>query len=303
MAEPLVSISCITFNHAPFIRECLDGFLMQKTNFEFEILIHDDASTDGTKEIILEYASKYPQIIFPLLQTENQYRKGLRGMMARFNFPRSKGKYIALCEGDDFWSDDLKLQKQVNFLEENSDFSMCFHNSNRIYEIEEINKNYNVVENKDYSIDELFLRWIAPTSSIVFKKEVVSKISEVALDKRILNGDLIIVLSSFDFGKVRGFREFMSSYRIHENGVSQKRLKEDNLKHLLNYVPHYELIREKFPRISKTIFNIKIVDNYISLTTYYLKRKKIQFLYYFFLAIYHRPELITKAILKPFKRK
>jgi glycosyltransferase involved in cell wall biosynthesis len=302
MNQPLVSISCITYNHAPFIRECLDGFLMQKTNFEFEIIIHDDASTDGTKEIILEYTSKYPKIIFPLLQSENQYSKGLRGMMARFNFPRCKGKYIAICEGDDFWSDDLKLQKQVDFLEENSDFSMCFHNSDRIYEIEEINKIYNVVENKDYSIDELFLRWIAPTSSLIFKKEVVSKISEVALDKRILNGDLIIVLSSFDFGKVRGFKDFMSSYRIHENGISQKRIKEDNLKHLLNYIPHYKLIKEKFPKISKTIFNMKIVDNYLAITLTYLKRKNLLFLKYLSLALYYNPNLLTKALLKPFKR-
>ena len=73
MSDPLVSISCITYNHAPFIRECLDGFLMQKTNFPFEILIHDDASTDGTQEIIEEYVAKYPDLIFPIYQVENQY--------------------------------------------------------------------------------------------------------------------------------------------------------------------------------------------------------------------------------------
>jgi glycosyltransferase involved in cell wall biosynthesis len=96
MSKPIVSISCITYNHAPFIRECLEGFLMQKTNFSFEILIHDDASTDGTKDIIEEYAAKYPELIFPIYQSENQYSKGVRGMMANFNFPRSRGKYIAL---------------------------------------------------------------------------------------------------------------------------------------------------------------------------------------------------------------
>ena len=122
--EILVSISCITYNHAPYIRQCLDGFMMQQTNFAFEVLIHDDASTDGTTEIIKEYEAKYPDIIKPLYEEENQWVKGRRGS-AVFNFPRAKGKYIALCEGDDYWTDPLKLQKQVDFLEANPDFVMC----------------------------------------------------------------------------------------------------------------------------------------------------------------------------------
>jgi glycosyltransferase involved in cell wall biosynthesis len=93
----------------------LDGFLSQKTNFPFEIVIHDDCSTDGTREIIEEYSQKFPDIIFPMFQHENQYSKGIRGMMARFNFPRCRGKYIALCEGDDYWTDPYKLQKQLGF--------------------------------------------------------------------------------------------------------------------------------------------------------------------------------------------
>ena len=105
---PLVSICSITYNHAPYIRQCLDGFLMQKTNFKYEIIIHDDASTDGTAEIIKEYAERYPDLITPVFQTENQYSKGLRGFFAKFVFPHAKGKYIALCEGDDYWIDPYK---------------------------------------------------------------------------------------------------------------------------------------------------------------------------------------------------
>lgn len=121
--EILVSISCITYNHAPYIRQCLDGFMMQKTNFLFEVLIHDDASTDGTTEIIREYAAKYPDIIKPLYEEENQWLKGRRGS-AVFNFPRAKGKYIALCEGDDYWTDPLKLQKQVDIMEMNPEIGL-----------------------------------------------------------------------------------------------------------------------------------------------------------------------------------
>lgn len=107
----LVSISCITYNHAPYIRQCLDGFLIQKTDFAFEILIHDDCSTDGTAEIIKEYESQYPDIIRPLYEEENQWLKGRRGS-AVFNFPRAQGKYIAICEGDDYWTDPLKFRNR-----------------------------------------------------------------------------------------------------------------------------------------------------------------------------------------------
>src|SRR5688572_19782896 len=114
---PLVSVSCMTYNHAPYIRQCLDPTLNQQTKFAFEIVIHDDASTDGTKEIIEEYAARYPGIIVPLFQKENQYSKGIRGLPSRFNYPRCRGRYIAICEGDDYWTDPLQLQKQVDFLE------------------------------------------------------------------------------------------------------------------------------------------------------------------------------------------
>ena len=127
MSEVLVSISCITYNHSAYIRQCLDGMLMQQTTFDFEILIHDDCSTDGTDDIIREYVSKFPQIIKPLFEEENQYQQGKPIGTVVWNLPRAKGKYIAICEGDDYWTDPLKLQKQVDFMEANPEYSLCFH--------------------------------------------------------------------------------------------------------------------------------------------------------------------------------
>ena len=127
MNTPLVSICCITYNHAQFIRKCLDGFLMQQTNFPIEILIHDDCSTDGTTEIIREYEAKYPNLIFPLYEEENQYQQGKAAEIDFYNYRRARGKYIAYCEGDDYWTDLLKLQKQVDFMEANPEYSVCFH--------------------------------------------------------------------------------------------------------------------------------------------------------------------------------
>lgn len=115
--QPLmVTIRCITYNHEPYIRQCLEGFIMQKTNFRFEAIVHDDASTDGTANIIREYAEKYPDIIKPIFETENQYSK-LDGSIQRIMSEHIHGKYVAMCEGDDYWIDPLKLQKQVDFLE------------------------------------------------------------------------------------------------------------------------------------------------------------------------------------------
>lgn len=121
----LVSVVCDVYNHEPYLRQCFDGFVMQKTNFKFEVLVHDDASTDKSAEIIIEYTNKYPDIFKPIIQKENQYSKGV-GIWKTYQFPRVKGKYVAFCEGDDYWTDPLKLQSQVDCLEKDKTFSCCF---------------------------------------------------------------------------------------------------------------------------------------------------------------------------------
>ena len=121
--ELMVTIHCLVYNHKPYLRQCLDGFVMQKTNFRFEAIVHDDASTDGSTEIIREYAEKYPEIIKPIIETENQYSKH-DGSIGRIMEAHTYGKYVAICEGDDYWIDPLKLQKQVDFLNNNLDYSL-----------------------------------------------------------------------------------------------------------------------------------------------------------------------------------
>lgn len=125
-SKPLVSICCITYNHEKYISDALEGFVTQKTNFDFEVLVHDDASTDKTASIIREYELKYPDLIKPIYQNSNKYSKGV-GISVTYQFPRVQGKYIAMCEGDDYWTDPLKLQKQVDFLEKNAMCSMVVH--------------------------------------------------------------------------------------------------------------------------------------------------------------------------------
>ena len=122
----IVSIFCDTYNHVDYIQEALDGFAMQETNFAFEVLVHDDASTDGTAKIVEEYARKYPDLIKPILQKENQYSKGVR-ITHEYVLPKAKGKYVAVCEGDDYWTDKHKLQKQFEIMEMHPEIDMCTH--------------------------------------------------------------------------------------------------------------------------------------------------------------------------------
>lgn len=125
--NPFVVINCITYNHVSFIRDALEGFVMQKTDFPFVAIVHDDASTDDTAAIIREYAEKYPDIIFPIYETENQYSKhdGSLGRIMQQARNATGAKYVAMCEGDDYWTDPMKLQKQVDFLESHPEYSMC----------------------------------------------------------------------------------------------------------------------------------------------------------------------------------
>ena len=121
---PLVSVYCTAYNHEKYIRDCLNGFVMQKTDFSFEAIIHDDASTDQTQAIIREYEQLYPSIIKPIYQTVNQHQLKVP-MIKKFILPKVRGKYVAICEGDDYWIDENKLQEQVQLMEDNPDCHFC----------------------------------------------------------------------------------------------------------------------------------------------------------------------------------
>lgn len=210
---PLVSISCITYNHEKYIRDAIEGFLMQKTTFPIEILIHDDASTDNTATIVREYEVKYPQLIKPIYQTENQYSKK-DGTIGRIQRGRARGKYYATCEGDDYWTDPLKLQKQVEFLEENLDYSACTH-SNYISKEGVLTKSSSRIRTKSLILEDLV--WGIPfqTASLLFRKNAL-KLPDIFTDS-LTDTTLFMLLA--ERGKIFFMPETMSVYRIHDNGV------------------------------------------------------------------------------------
>lgn len=215
MITPLVSISCITYNHIEYIRQCLDGFMMQQCDFDFEVLIHDDASTDGTKEIIKEFQEKHPNVIKPILQTENQWSKGIRGMNLEFNFPRAKGKYIATCEGDDYWTDPLKLQKQVDFLENNDNYIACgcYVNVERFgtldkFDVQLLGKSF---DSKDIIRSNPF-----PTLTLMMKNLDFS----VFNNYQPLVGDIELFLYLSKYGKFMKLGFLGGIYRYHGKGAN-----------------------------------------------------------------------------------
>jgi glycosyltransferase involved in cell wall biosynthesis len=203
----LVSICCIAFNHEQFIRKALDGFMMQKTNFAFEVLINDDASTDNTAEIIREYELKYPDIIKPIYQTENQWRKGIRGSSVH-NFPRAVGKYIALCEGDDYWTDSTKLQRQIDFLESHEDYSLVTENALVLNTEKNTQYDFNDFEECDIDIYQLLGKRTFPTASAVFRSKYIT----AEFHQLKYKGDVIMWCYLAGKGKIRYFPTISSVY-------------------------------------------------------------------------------------------
>lgn len=215
---PLVSIMCITFNHANFIRETLNGFIIQKTNFPVEIIIHDDASQDGTQDIIKEYEALYPNIIKPIYQSENQYSKKV-DFGKEFIFPQIRGKYIATCEGDDYWTDRLKLQKQVDFLEQNNEYGLVYTDIDRINQDGElIDKNY--LSKDYYSFCESFEDYLmhAPfraPCTWCFRSSMLKYFS-----KSYSVADFPFLLDIMANSKIHQLNESTANYRVLSNSAS-----------------------------------------------------------------------------------
>ena len=227
---PLVSICCLTYNHAPFIKDCLDGFLAQKTSFPIEILIHDDASTDGTDVIIKEYAERNPNVIFPLFEKENQYSKGFRGSMdIEFNYSRARGKYIAYCEGDDYWTDPQKLQKQVDFLESHPEYVICSHDFLEYVEQQKQFKDKSRQEDflhkelkqgasyYDYSLGKYFDHWFTQPLTCLFRNG--DYLQAIPIDRYNYYRDYILYYYILKEGKGALLQDVMGVYRVNNDGI------------------------------------------------------------------------------------
>ena len=243
MKTPLVSIQCIVYNHEPYLRQCLDGFVMQKTNFAFEAIVHDDASTDDSAEIIREYAEKYPDIIKPIYEEENQYSKKQPGLIGRImtSAMSPSSKYIALCEGDDYWTDPYKLQKQVDALEAHPECSICFGQVMMVSKEGDktpwLMPEKGIIEEGVCSLED-FTRlqfgkgyWVFHTSSFFYRKSILEGYQK-ALENgfgRFPYGDLPLILYSLTVGYGFYINELVSCYRLMSGGYNSMRLKDPEM--------------------------------------------------------------------------
>ncbi len=219
-AEPLVAIRCTAFNHEKYIAECLNGFLAQETTFPFEVIVHEDASTDNTANIIREYEAKYPKIIKPIYETTNQYSKQ-DGSFTRIINSHLKRKYIAMCEGDDYWTDPLKLQKQVTFLESHPDYGMCY---GIVRQYNQAKKAFFTNRGTDFVSFENYLktRNNIPTLSTCYRRDLYLqfKSDETIAQQSWPMGDLPMWLWFTYNSKVKFFPEIFGVYRVLSNSAA-----------------------------------------------------------------------------------
>lgn len=232
--QPLmVTIRCLAYNHEPYIRQCLEGFVMQKTNFRFEAIVHDDASTDGTAAIIKEYAEKYPEIIKPIFETENLYSKH-NGSLNRVMQENTRGKYVAFCEGDDYWTDPLKLQKQVDALENNPECKICFGITETMtaegvptgnFLPSECNHVGNVLTLEDFCREQFSHgQWFGHTSTFMYLKsldDIRLKLAKTVY-KDFPYGDIQVILTGLLHGKGYFIHDKMSCYRLNSGGYNSR---------------------------------------------------------------------------------
>lgn len=221
-SKPLVAIRTIVYNHKPYLRDYFEGVIMQKTNFPFVAIVHDDCSTDGSTEIIKEYAEKYPDIIKPIYEEENQWSKhdGALIRIMKEAIAMTGAKYVAICEGDDYWINRDKLQRQVDFLENHSEYQLVCHNA--IIHSEEhlwpdrIMCNFPTGE---LEVADIFRYWQMPNASILVRSNIYSHPVYLDITEN-LHGGLCLYVAAARIGKVYGIAECMSVYRKNAGGVS-----------------------------------------------------------------------------------
>ncbi len=234
-----VMVVTLTYNHAPYIEDTLKGILMQQTDFPIVACVLDDCSTDGTADIVRKYEAQYPDIIKGFYFEENQFSQG------KFTFEvlipwLSKVKYIALCEGDDFWTDPLKLQKQVDFMEAHPDCTMCFHSVNEHWEDGSApDKIFFPVENRIYTGTEIFKQWVVATSSVMIRSNIFhsQQIMDIFNNKGLMYYDHAIYMYCSVVGKAMGMSDVMGVYRRLKTGYSI--ILDKNLKQCFDVIDRY----------------------------------------------------------------
>lgn len=253
--EIVVSVCCLAYNHEAFIKDAIEGFLIQETDFPIEILIHDDASTDGTSEIIKYYQDTYPGKFIVVFQNVNQFSQGKNVLEPLFKIAR--GKYIAICEGDDYWTDPYKLQKQVDFMEQHLDCSICCHKVSFKFENDD-NKTLlfpDIVGDKVFDKSELNKRFFIKTCSLLIQNIHMKELLSFLEGFKVKDTPMWYFFA--EHGHIAYLDDIMAVYRVHGTSYWSSL---DDYQQLLISLDTYENIlkRLKLPGISKRLLNINL---------------------------------------------
>jgi glycosyltransferase involved in cell wall biosynthesis len=241
---------------------------MQNTDFAFEVLINDDASSDGTREILKEYASRYPEKIKPNYQKNNKYSEGKRNFIIRYLLPHAKGEYLAVCEGDDYWTNPNKLQKQVDFLDKHPDYALCFHPVRVVFESGEHKDSIFPKKTEGFTAKELLKGNFIQTNSVMYRKQ---EYKSVATD--VMPGDWYLHLYHAQFGKIGFINDPMAVYRRHAGGIwwnsynnLDKVWQQHGLAHLALYREQLKIYGHD-PQLKRIIHNTinKMLENLVEL--------------------------------------
>lgn len=331
----MVATRCFTYNHSSYIEDALHGFVMQETTFPTLFLVIDDCSADGEQDILRNWAKtnliaqegiplwrrmpygdvvegklrEKPIISFAILLLAENHHKLKKPKLPYLTDWLVVSKYHALCEGDDYWTDPMKLQRQVDFLEANPDYTLCFH---AVYEKYEGNARLNKIrakiENREYSGIEWYKNRPSQTASFFFRGWITDNpfYKGIISNKKFIAGDVPLLLSCANLGKIRGMSDVMSVYRHNETGWTQKKHSKESIIRIAESELHYEIFGEEFKSqgesfyclaLVRAFFNTivardKSVDyDYIKLAWHKSKRKTIKS---FFILAYK----LTKKYLK-----
>lgn len=255
-----VSVYCLAYNHERYIAQTIESILSQKTCFDFQLIIHDDASSDKTAEIVAEYAKKYPKTIVPIFQKENQYSQGI-SIIQNYIYPKIQGDYVAICEGDDYWSNDNKLQLQYDFLSENKNYSAVCHAAKKINavtdeEIAEI-RPFNCDMDCDM-IDAIHgLGSSIATNSCFFRKNVYQELFRLKASlPRTGVGDYLLLVAAANCGKIRYIDKNMSVYRYGVPGSWTTKMKKSGRANKKEFLRKQENLLEALEKnIDKSFSN------------------------------------------------
>lgn len=304
--SPLVAVHCLVYNHEPYLRECFEGFVMQQTNFAYVVVVHDDASTDNSVAIIREYEERYPQIFKPIYEKENQYSIGrywvieeiMRGTIKNLGV-----KYVAMCEGDDYWIDPLKLQKQVDFMESNPNYSLCFTNAIiRFNNSEAITINHiwdtytieDVITNNALNVSKRGDRIVTcgHTSTVLYRS---SSLPLPRWTTMCFVGDEPLFIALAQYGKVKFLNEITSVYRDGV-GVSSKGYNEED--YWKNRIDMYKVMNEGMGYKYNAIIKPIIAETYLTLSKLVWKKGiKKDTIVYLFKVLLTNPKILIKWVV------